>query len=152
LTPEQQSVIGFVVPDGNEEKDQERGPMRRSANPLDSRNGTSSKSSSTKSSSGSSSSSSSSASGIRDYGGYEAYQPSPFRIVQDDISVKVDHNRWEVTHIVRNDSLRARLKEVEGLRNEEVVVFITSTFKKHGIYLRDRVIPSSRTWMREVGG
>ena len=30
----------------------------------------------------------------------------PFRLIQDDLSGKFDNNRWEVTHIVRNDSLR----------------------------------------------
>jgi hypothetical protein len=34
------------------------------------------------------------------------------------------------------------LKEVDGLKNEEVVVVITSTGKKSGVYLRDRIIPS----------
>ena len=34
------------------------------------------------------------------------------------------------------------LKEVDGLKNEEVVVVITSTGKKNGVYLRDRIIPS----------
>ena len=153
LTAEQQQVIGFKVPDDNEEKDRERGPMRRSANPLDSRSdGSSSKSGSSSSDNSGSSSSGSGAHDTSRNGGSELSHPSPFRIVQDDISVRVDNNRWEVTHIARNDSLRVGLKEVEGLRNEEVVVFITSTFKKHGIYLRDRIIPSSRTWMREVSG
>jgi transcription initiation factor IIE alpha subunit len=31
-----------------------------------------------------------------------------------------------------------------------VAVFITSTGAKHGIYHRDRIIPSSRTWMRQL--
>ena len=102
----------------------------------------------------------------------------PFRLIQDDLSGKFDNNRWEVTHIVRNDSLREvrgsicalctrcrrgrgskvdvatdmklasptqhiqALKEVDGLKNEEVVVVITSTGKKSGVYLRDRIIPS----------
>ena len=127
------------------------------------------------------------------------YDPPPFRLIQDDVSGKFDKNRWEVTHIVRNDSLRKKLEIVDGLRNQEgtvvmpyqhepfgilnlsirainvcyqyityqhelsmhplpatphlpsqhpyscpVAVFITSTGAKHGVYLRDRVMPSSR--------
>jgi hypothetical protein len=78
------------------------------------------------------------------------YDPPPFRLIQDDVSGKFDNNRWEVTHIVRNDSLRKKLEIVDGLRNQEVAVFITSTGAKHGVYLRDRIMPSSRTWMRQL--
>ena len=38
------------------------------------------------------------------------YDPPPFRLIQDDVSGKFDNNRWEVTHIVRNDSLRKNWK------------------------------------------
>jgi hypothetical protein len=47
------------------------------------------------------------------------YDPPPFRLIQDDISGKFDNNRWEITHIVRNDSLRKKLEIVDGLRNQE---------------------------------
>ena len=47
------------------------------------------------------------------------YDPPPFRLIQDDVSGKFDNNRWEVTHIVRNDSLRKKLEIVDGLRNQE---------------------------------
>ena len=39
-------------------------------------------------------------------------------------------------------------KYTNRLANDEVVMIIRSTYKKHGMYMRDRIIPSSRTWMR----
>ena len=47
------------------------------------------------------------------------YDPPPFRLIQDDISGKFDNNRWEITNIVRNDTLRKKLEIVDGLRNQE---------------------------------
>jgi hypothetical protein len=38
--------------------------------------------------------------------------------------------------------------EVDGLRNEDVVVFVASTTVEGSRYLRDRIIPSARTWMK----
>ena len=36
----------------------------------------------------------------------------------------------------------------DRLANDEIVMIVRSTYKKHGMYMRDRIIPSSRTWMR----
>lgn len=43
---------------------------------------------------------------------------------------------------------REHLLLVNGLKNEDIVMMITSTAKGCGYYLRNRVIPSSRTWMK----
>lgn len=40
------------------------------------------------------------------------------------------------------------LAEVNGLKNTEVAVFITSSTNGNDHFLWDRIIPSSRTWMR----
>lgn len=40
------------------------------------------------------------------------------------------------------------LETVDGLRNEDVVVFITSTTNGNDHFLWDRIIPSARTWMK----
>eukprot|EP01031_Cornospumella_fuschlensis_P036503 gene36503-44284_t len=40
------------------------------------------------------------------------------------------------------------LAEVNGLKNTEVVVFVTSTTNGNDHFLWDRIIPSARTWMR----
>lgn len=40
------------------------------------------------------------------------------------------------------------LKEVDGLLNDDVVMVVASTGNKELKYFRDRVIPSSRTWLR----
>ena len=60
-------------------------------------------------SSNSNSTSSSSGGKATDEPSYPVHVPyyiPPFRLIQDDLSGKFDNNRWEVTHIVRNDSLR----------------------------------------------
>ena len=61
------------------------------------------------------------------------YDPPPFRLIQDDVSGKFDKNRWEVTHIVRNDSLRKKLEIVDGLRNQEGTVVMPYQHEPFGI-------------------
>jgi hypothetical protein len=34
------------------------------------------------------------------------------------------------------------------IKNEEVIMIVSSTFVENGKYMRDRIIPSSRTWMK----
>jgi hypothetical protein len=52
-------------------------------------------------------------------------------------------SKVDVATDIANSRRRTQaLKEVDGLKNEEVVVVITSTGKKSGVYLRDRIIPS----------
>lgn len=46
------------------------------------------------------------------------------------------------------DSFKGQ-EEVDGLRNDEVAVLITSTAKESGAFIRDRIIPSARTWMQD---
>mmetsp|Transcript_5854 Transcript_5854/g.12911 ORF Transcript_5854/g.12911 Transcript_5854/m.12911 type:complete len:313 (+) Transcript_5854:38-976(+) len=46
------------------------------------------------------------------------------------------------------DSVWKKLELVDGLRNEEVLMVVTSTSAKDEKLLRERVIASSRTWMR----
>lgn len=61
----------------------------------------------------------------------------------------------EVT-ISRNSTSRERLQQqrkyrlekIDGLANADVSVVITSTENVEKIYLRSRIIPSARTWMR----
>lgn len=40
------------------------------------------------------------------------------------------------------------LEEVDGLQNKDVVMLVTSTMVQEGLYLRERIIASARTWMR----
>ena len=44
---------------------------------------------------------------------------------------------------------RSFLREVDGLQNSQVTVVITSTASKNNEYLRSRIIPSIRTWMKD---
>lgn len=61
-----------------------------------------------------------------------------------------DHTQWK-NHI-HNISLHPQpwmlLREINGLRNEDIVMVVASTGKNHGAYFRDRIVPSSRTWMK----
>lgn len=43
---------------------------------------------------------------------------------------------------------RSHMYSMEGLLNEEVVFLVTSSGREGGKYLRNRIIPSSRTWMK----
>ena len=45
--------------------------------------------------------------------------------------------------------LRHFYKEVNGLQNSEVAVMITSTGSRTNEYLRSRIVPSIRTWMKD---
>ena len=40
------------------------------------------------------------------------------------------------------------VSEIDGLKNEEVAMFLLGTGAKEYVYMRERIIPSSRTWMR----
>lgn len=48
----------------------------------------------------------------------------------------------------RSQPRKYRQEKIDGLANADVSVVITSTENFGKIYLRSRVIPSSRTWMR----
>ena len=51
--------------------------------------------------------------------------------------------------ITRSIGLSAQgLREVNGLRNSDVVFLIISTWARNGYYYRTRIIPAARTWMR----
>jgi hypothetical protein len=39
------------------------------------------------------------------------------------------------------------LREVNGLLNEDIVMIVASTGQDSGAFFRDRIIPSTRTWM-----
>lgn len=44
---------------------------------------------------------------------------------------------------------RSHWKEVDGLQNSQVTVVITSTAVRTNEYLRSRIVPSIRTWMKD---
>ncbi len=54
------------------------------------------------------------------------------------------HNSLERNHSVAWHEL----KEVDGLKNTEVAVFVMSTGKRHNAFLWQRIIPSYRTWLQ----
>ena len=42
------------------------------------------------------------------------------------------------------------IEDWDGLRNEDVVVFVASTISNEAKYVRDRIVPSARTWMKHL--
>jgi hypothetical protein len=63
------------------------------------------------------------------------------RILEDTIHSNHDHNE-------QLEKWKAELVEVNGLRNTDVAVLITSSTNNAQKYLWERIIPSARTWMR----
>ena len=76
---------------------------------------------------------------------YFNYRQSPCKsIVLDDSAKSASIDVSQPHHAKTTD----HAKPTDRLANDEVVMIIRSTYKKHGMYMRDRIIPSSRTWMR----
>eukprot|EP01036_Dinobryon_divergens_P033772 gene33772-43641_t len=59
------------------------------------------------------------------------------------------HGKWESSVFDEKLKSRSHLKEVDGLLNSQVTVVITSTAVRTNEYLRSRIVPSIRTWMKD---
>lgn len=59
------------------------------------------------------------------------------------------HNKnHKYNHHQLNNATWKDFEYIDGLHNEEIVFFTFSTGKRDGLFLRDRILPSMRTWMK----
>lgn len=64
-------------------------------------------------------------------------------------SSKYPYDHWK--HHMHNSSrhqLWKLLETVDGFKNEDMAIVVMSTTTNHEAYFRDRIIPSTRTWMK----
>lgn len=59
-------------------------------------------------------------------------------------------HKYHVNHHEHMNHTWESLAEVNGLKNQDVVFVLTSTAKSNAGFLRERIMPSSRTWMRLI--